>query len=94
MLMKRYYYSNKKEISQLLKDNSEVGNKEQNDIVANILENIKENGYRAVREYTGKFDGVLLDEQQFKVSQEEFDRAFDKVDEEFIEAVKLSIANV
>lgn len=92
--MKRYYFNDKKEIEELLKSSSEIGSKEQNVIVANILEDIRLDGYEGVRKYTKKFDGIDLDEDSFKVSEEEFIEALDKVDEEFIEAIKLSIKNV
>ena len=92
--MRRYYYKDKKEIEKLLKDSQEVGSKEQIKIVADILEDIRSRGYKAVRSYTAKFDGIDLPEVSFKVTAEEIDKAMETVDEEFIEAVKLSIENV
>ena len=92
--MRRYYYKNKEDIDKLLKESQEIGNKEQNDIVSEILFNIKDNGYDAVRGYTKRFDGIDLNEDDFKVSDKEFEKALESVDEEFIEAIKLAIENV
>ena len=57
-----------------------------------VLENVKLNGDKALKEYTLKFDGVDLD--TLKVSKEEIEDAFSKVDEEFIGIIKRSLENV
>lgn len=92
--MKRIFYKDKLAIDALLKDNKTLGNKEQFDIVQTILDDIRENGYEAVRQYTEKFDGISLDESSFRVSEKEIQEAMDFVDEDFIEAIKLAIKNV
>lgn len=92
--MKRIFYKDKAAIEALLKDNKTLGNKEQFDIVQTILDDIRVNGYEAVRNYTEKFDGISLDESAFRVTEKEIQEAMDFVDEDFIEAIKLAIKNV
>lgn len=92
--MKRIFYKDKAAIEALLKDNKTLGNKEQFDTVQTILDDIRVNGYEAVRKYTEKFDGISLEESAFRVSEKEIQEAMDFVDEDFIEAIKLAIKNV
>ena len=92
--MKRIFYKDKAAIDALLKDNKTLGNKEQFETVQTILDDIRVNGYEAVKKYTEKFDGVSLDESSFRVSEEEIQEAMDFVDEDFIEAITLAIKNV
>ena len=92
--MKRIFYKDKAAIEALLKDNKTLGNKEQFDIVQTILDDIRVNGYEAVRKYTAKFDGINLDESAFRVSEKEIQEAMDFVDDDFIEAITLAIKNV
>lgn len=92
--MKRIFYKDKTAINALLKDNKTLGNKEQFEIVQNILDDIRVNGYEAVRKYTEKFDGINLNEKEFRVSEEEIEEAMSYVDADFIEAITLAIENV
>ncbi|MDD2371350.1 MAG: histidinol dehydrogenase [Firmicutes bacterium] len=92
--MKRIYYNDKTSIDGLLKDNKSLGTKELFDKVQSILDDIKNNGYEAVRKYTAKFDGIDLAENEFRVSENEIAEAMDYVDSDFIEAINLAIINV
>jgi histidinol dehydrogenase len=92
--MKRIFYKDKAAIEALLKDNKTLGNKEQYDIVQTILDDIRENGYEAVRKYTERFDGIDLLESEFRVTEEEIEEAMSYVDADFIEAITLAIENV
>ena len=49
------------------------------DTVSDILNNVKDNGDEAVKSYTEKFDGILID--NLKVTSEEIEEAYDKLDE-------------
>ena len=62
------------------------------DIVADIIENVKQNGDSAVLSYCEKFDGVRL--SSLLVSEEEIDEAMDLVEPEFIEVLKKAAANI
>ncbi len=60
--------------------------------VADIINNVKTNGDRALFEYSKKFDKVELN--SLIVSQEEIDEAFDKVEPEFLEILKKAAQNI
>ncbi len=92
--MKKIFYDDKSSIDALLKENKTLGTKELFNKVQTILDDIKNNGYNAVRRYTAKFDGVDLKENEFRVSEEEIEEAMAYVDSDFIEAIKLAILNV
>ncbi|GMQ65191.1 histidinol dehydrogenase [Vallitalea maricola] len=59
-------------------------------IVASIVENVKNNGDKAIFEYGEKFDNVRLDEKSLKVTKEEIDEAYEQVDEELVEIIRRS----
>lgn len=60
--------------------------------VTAILQDIRENGDKAVREYTLKFDGVCPSE--FIVSEEEIANAFSLVSKDYAEILKRSKENI
>ncbi len=62
------------------------------DVVAEIINNVKKNGDRALSEYTLKFDKA--DITGFEVSSEEIDEAFKSVEPEFIEILKEAAENI
>ncbi len=62
------------------------------DIVADILSEVKTNGDRALLDYTEKFDRVRL--SSLEVSEKEIDEAFTEVDGKFIEILKEAAANI
>ena len=61
-------------------------------IVAGIIENVKKNGDAALKEYSEKFDKVVLD--AIEVSQEEIDAAYASVDAEFVRILEEAAANI
>lgn len=61
-------------------------------IVNEIIENVKKEGDKALYRYTEEFDQVLLD--QIKVSQEEIDEALMEVDDSFLEILRESKRNI
>ncbi len=62
------------------------------EIVANIIEDVKNNGDKAIFKYCEKFDGAKLD--SLLVTEEEIDEAMNKVDAEFIEILKKAERNI
>lgn len=60
--------------------------------VTDILNNVKQNGDDAVREYTLKFDGHLP--SKFEISREEIDSSPDKCDRDFILALYKAADNI
>lgn len=60
--------------------------------VTDILNNVKQNGDDAVREYTLKFDGHIP--SKFEISREEIDSSPDKCDRDFILALYKAADNI
>lgn len=64
------------------------------DDVNKILEDIKSRQDQALFDYTKKFDKANIKADNIKVSQEEIDEAYTKVDKEFIDVIRKSIKNI
>ena len=62
------------------------------DIVADIIKNVRKDGDKALYMYCEKFDKAKLDSLQ--VSAEEIDEAMNSVDGEFIEIIKKAAVNI
>lgn len=60
--------------------------------VSSVLSDVRKRGDAALKEYTKKFDRVEL--ADFKVSEEEFARAFSCINSELIEHLKVAAANI
>jgi histidinol dehydrogenase len=82
-----------KKLSQIL-NRSSFDNEGQMEVVQDIWEDVKDRGDKAVFEYTAKFDGADLTESSLEVTEEEIETAYQEVDQEFLEAINTSIANV
>ncbi len=66
-------------------------NTEKNDvqqIVDDILYNIKKNGNQALFDYTQKFDGIVITEQNIKVTEQEIEYAYTQVSKELIAVIQ------
>jgi len=62
------------------------------DIVADIIKNVRENGDDALREYSQKFDKVTLD--SIEVSKEEINEALSLVEPKFLDILKEAKENI
>lgn len=62
--------------------------------VRQIVNDVRSRGDEALVEYTKKFDGIEIDKDSIKVSQNEIEDAFSKVEPEYINAVKSAIRNL
>jgi len=62
------------------------------DIVTGIIRNVRQNGDKALLEYTKKFDKVELNSLQ--VSEAEFDEAFAAVEPRFLEVLRKAASNI
>ncbi len=56
--------------------------------VDEILKNIKQNGDKAVFEYTKKFDGFDVNEKNFKVTRAEINKAYSETDPDLVEVME------
>ena len=62
--------------------------------VKKIGDRVKKEGDKALIEYTYKFDGVLLNKENLKISKEEIERAYKEISPELFSAIKLAIEKV
>ena len=62
------------------------------EIVADIIDNVRKNGDRALFEYCEKFDKVKL--SALEVTEEEIDEAFAEVEPEFIRILNDAAENI
>ena len=63
-------------------------------IVADILANVRENGDKAVFEYTEKFDKHLYTKDTIRVTDDEIEAAYNSYDKELIEVYKKAYQNI
>lgn len=83
---------NKRKVLNELLKREEEDTLEVEEIVRDIITNIRKNGDKAVKEYTEKFDGAVLD--SLKVTKEEIDFALEDVGEEFLNILKEAKENI
>ena len=62
--------------------------------VAEIIETVKKGGDEALFSYTEKFDHCKMDAAHIRVTREEIDEAYQKVDADFVEVMKKNAANI
>lgn len=62
--------------------------------VKQILADVRLRGLEAVIEYTKKYDGVLFEDSQIIVSQDEFDRAYACVEKDFLISLKKAMQRI
>lgn len=67
-------------------------NKTVTTVVQEIIESIKASGDDSLRNYTEKFDNILL--ENFKVTQADLNKALNETDEYFINLLKKAIQNI
>ena len=62
--------------------------------VEKVISNIKEHGDQALVEYIKKFEDVTISQEQIRISREEIEEAYHKVDSETVEAIRTLAGNV
>ncbi len=77
-LYDRYYY-NKKRVTEK---------------VRGIVDDVRENGDRALIKYTRRFDKVRLSPKELRVSANEINAAYQNIDADFIASLKAIMANI
>lgn len=93
-MIKKIYANGKDEFEFLeeLKKRSGETDKKVTEAVSEIIENVKENGDKAVEEYTLKFDGSLP--EYFEVPQDVIADALEEADQEFVDALLNAMENI
>ncbi len=90
----RYNTPDGEKIVKQILSRSQIENKNVQEIVDSILANVKENGDKAVFEYTEKFDKIKVTPETLKVTDEEIKYAYSQVKPELIEVIKKSAARI
>ena len=85
---------NKKDLLNKLLKRSTTSYPEYEKTVADIIENIKACGDKALFDYTLKFDKFKLTKDNIKVSAEEIAEAYKLLDEDYIEVIRKAKANI
>ncbi|HIG0360767.1 TPA: histidinol dehydrogenase [Clostridium sporogenes] len=85
---------NKQQCMNSLKSRSKEVQKDVIISVKKILEDINENGDKALIKYTNKFDSKKINLENIKVTSEEIKKSYELVDEKFIEAIKIAKENI
>ena len=67
---------------------------EYEDVVAEIVNNVRQNGDQAVFEYTKKFDKWDIDAGSIRVTEVEIEEAFKAAEKEFVDVLKRAAANI
>jgi histidinol dehydrogenase len=75
----------------ILLDNS-LNNLDIENVVKEICSNVRENGDKAIRNYTKEFDGIVLD--SFLVTDKEVDTAYKLVSDKWLIALRNAIKNI
>lgn len=63
-------------------------------VAADIIDNIRKNGDKALFEYTLKFDKFNINKDNIKVSKDEIKRAYEDTPKELVEAIKKAHDNI
>ena len=63
-------------------------------IVDDIIENVLNNGDKALFEYTKQFDGFDLNASNIEVTDEQIKDAYDKVDKSLLETIRKAMSNI
>ena len=64
------------------------------DTVQEIVDNIRENGNKALFDYTKKFDKADINESNILVTKEEIEAAYNEVDPHLIEVIRKALVNI
>lgn len=76
----------------LNRNHTEQNNAQQT--VDEILYNIKKNGNDALFQYTKQFDGITINEQNIKVTEQEFEYAYKQVSPELIAVIQKAVKRI
>ena len=80
------------EFIQALKSRAQNSDKNVISIVSEIIDNVRENGDKAVRDYTIKFDGKAPENTEISIN--DIDRLIENCDKDYIETLKKAAANI
>ncbi len=59
-----------------------------------IINTVKKNGDTAIAEFTSRFDGVLIEPQEFEISKQEIIKSFNALDPKILKIIETSAENI
>lgn len=62
--------------------------------VNNIIQNVREKRDEAIFEYTLKFDGATIDQDNIRVTEEEIKEAYEQVDPKLLDVIRKALVNI
>lgn len=62
--------------------------------VNDIIQNVREKRDEAVFEYTLKFDGATIDQDNIRVTEEEIEEAYEQVDPKLLDVIRKALVNI
>ncbi len=89
-----YDKDNCKNIVEQILNRSQIENQSVQSTVNEIIKQVKENGDKALFDYTEKFDKVKIDVNTIKVTQNEIEEAYKKTDTKLIDVIKKSAKRI
>lgn len=89
----RRFQGNSPELKQFIQQNYEDMKQFQQQVEA-IAADIKARGDQAIFDLTRKYDGAPIDQQNFRVTDREIEEAYDKVDDDYLFALRHAIDNI
>jgi histidinol dehydrogenase len=89
-MLKTYDKNNISELYNVLKNRKETSLNEVAQSVAEIVDDVKINGDKAVKAYIKKFDGIDVEPEDFFMSESEIDEIYDKCDREIIRVMEIA----
>jgi histidinol dehydrogenase len=72
----------------------QLGDSEEEQSVLKILRKVSEEGDKAVKKYTRKYDGVRFRGEQFRVQKEDLQKAHKETDQKLLGSIRQAIENV
>jgi histidinol dehydrogenase len=72
----------------------DYGTPEQNETVRTVLVQVRLDGDAALTRLSEQFDGVRVEPEQLRVTEEELQEAYSRVDESFVAALRQAAANI
>lgn len=94
--MKIYDYKkdNLEQLFKVLESRSPEGQKDVEQLVSEILTNVRERGDEALIEYSGKFDKIELTSATIEVSKEEMEEALNSVNKDILRIIEKAASNI
>ena len=93
-MLKTYDKNNIKELYEILQNRKDDALNEVAKYVAEIVNDVKTNGDKAVKAYIKKFDGIDIEPEDFFMSESEINEVYNKCDKEIVRIMEKAVENL